>query len=196
MRQPQRRSPVVVLGCAVRRLRCAVAPSVAPTGSGKPLPTGQRAGTLGALGGTRPLNLQIRRYPCGHPGPFRSGRNLGRLPICCSCQSGEPQGRSSPWLPAWLPRRAPSRPAIVLVPRRSPPIGLAAAALFAGGEVSRADSRGRRPGTFTCARCPAVRSALDAVPEAYHNPAAVWWGAIAAFAVIPDPIVMEPVTRR
>jgi len=69
-----------------------------------------------------------------------------------------------------------SGPAVVLVRRPFPPIGLTAAGLFAGGEVSRADSRVRRPGTFTCARCPAVRSALDAVPEAYHNPAAVWWG--------------------
>jgi hypothetical protein len=57
-----------------------------------------------------------------------------------------------------------------------PPIGLTAADLFAGGEVSSADSRVRSPGTLTCARCPAVRSALDAGPEAYDNPAAVWWG--------------------
>jgi hypothetical protein len=56
------------------------------------------------------------------------------------------------------------------------PIGLTAADLFAGGEVSRADSRVRWPGTFTDACCPAVRSALDGVLEAYHNPAAVWWG--------------------
>jgi hypothetical protein len=42
--------------------------------------------------------------------------------------------------------------------------------------VSRAASRVRSPGTFTCARCPAVTAALDAVPEAYHDPAAVWWG--------------------
>ena len=34
------------------------------------------------------------------------------------------------------------------------------------------------------------------MPEAYHNPAGVWWGAIAASAVIPDPVVMEPVTGR
>jgi hypothetical protein len=65
-----------------------------------------------------------------------------------------------------------------------PPIGLTAADLFAGGEVSSADSRVRSPGTLTCARCPAVRSALDAGPEAYDNPAAVWWGAFAASAVI------------
>jgi hypothetical protein len=68
-----------------------------------------------------------------------------------------------------------------------PPIGLTAAALFAGGEVSRADSCDvRSPGSFTYARCPAARSVLDAVPEAYHNPAAVWWGAFAASAVIRD----------
>ena len=65
-----------------------------------------------------------------------------------------------------------------------PPIGLTAAGLFAGGQVSSADSRVRSPVTLTCARCPAVRSALDAGPEAYHNPAAVWWGAFAASAVI------------
>lgn len=40
----------------------------------------------------------------------------------------------------------------------------------------RVVSRVRQPGTFTCARCPAVTAALDAVPEAYHNPVAVWWG--------------------
>ena len=79
-------------------------------------------------------------------------------------------------------RRLPA-PAVVPGPRPSP-IGLTAADLFAGGEVSRADSRVRSPGTFTCARCPAARSVLDAGPEGYHNPAAVWWGAFAASAVI------------
>lgn len=76
-------------------------------------------------------------------------------------------------------------PAVVRV-RRPSPIGLTAADLFAGGEVSRADSRVRSPGTFTCARCPAGTSALDAVPEAYHNPAAVWWGAFALSRAIRD----------
>jgi hypothetical protein len=52
--------------------------------------------------------------------------------------------------------------------------------------VSSADSCVHSPGTLTCARCPAVRSALDAGPEAYDNPAAVWWGAFAASAVICD----------
>ncbi len=75
-----------------------------------------------------------------------------------------------------------------------PPIGLTAAGLSAGGEVSRAGSRVRSPGIFTCARCPAVRSALDAGLEAYHNPAAVWWGALAASPVIRDQVVIvEPV---
>jgi hypothetical protein len=45
--------------------------------------------------------------------------------------------------------------------------------------VSRAASRVRSPAPFPFARCPAVTAALDAVAEAYHNPAAVWWGAFA-----------------
>ena len=65
-----------------------------------------------------------------------------------------------------------------------PPIGLTTVVLFAGGEVSSADSRVRSPGTLTCARCPAVRSALDAGPEAYDNPVAAWWGFFAASGVI------------
>jgi hypothetical protein len=38
----------------------------------------------------------------------------------------------------------------------------------------------------------ALRSqhALDAVPEAYHNLAAVWWGAFAASVVIRDQVVI------
>ena len=56
--------------------------------------------------------------------------------------------------------------------------------------MSRADSRVRSPGTFTCARRPAATSGLDAVPEAYHNPAAVWWGALAASAVIRDQVLI------
>ena len=55
--------------------------------------------------------------------------------------------------------------------------------------MSRADSRVRQPGSFTCAGCPAVRSALDAGLEAYHYPAAVWWGAFAASPVIRDQVV-------
>jgi len=67
-----------------------------------------------------------------------------------------------------------------------PPIGLTAADPFAGGKVSRVASRIRSPGSFTCTRCPAGTAALDAVPEGYHNPAAVWWGAFAASMVIRD----------
>ena len=46
----------------------------------------------------------IRRYPRGRPDPFRSVRDLGRFLARCLCQSGEAEGRSSVWLPAWLPR--------------------------------------------------------------------------------------------
>jgi hypothetical protein len=48
-------------------------------------------------------NLLIRRFPCGHPDPFRSVRDLGFVAARCSHPSGELQGRSSVWLPAWLP---------------------------------------------------------------------------------------------
>ena len=37
---------------------------------------------------------------------------------------------------------------------------------------------------FDLCRCPARTSGLDAGPEAYHNPAAVWWGAFAVSVVI------------
>jgi hypothetical protein len=53
--------------------------------------------------------------------------------------------------------------------------------------VSRADLRVRQPGALTCARCPAVTSALHAVLEAYHNPEAVWWGAFALSPVMRSP---------
>ena len=42
---------------------------------------------------------------CGHPDPFRSVRNLGRVPVRCSSSYGFPKGCSPRWLPAWLPRR-------------------------------------------------------------------------------------------
>ena len=122
----------------------------------------------------------------------------GHIPSWCeSCESYglSPVAGGSRWLllllssarhvRAWPPSppgRCPCSPPL-------PPIGLTAADLFAGGEVSSADSRVRSPGTLTCARCPAVRSAFDAGPKAYHNPAAVWWGAFAASAVIRDQVV-------
>ena len=57
----------------------------------------------------RPLGTQhgllIRSSMCGHPDPFRSVRDLGRVPARCSSSSGFPEGCSPRWLPAWLPRR-------------------------------------------------------------------------------------------
>jgi hypothetical protein len=50
-------------------------------------------------------SLLIRRFLCGHPDPFRSVRDLGCVPASCSCSSGIPEGCSSRWLPAWLPRK-------------------------------------------------------------------------------------------
>jgi hypothetical protein len=105
---------------------------------------------------------------------LRCCRSLMLAVGCCCCCHSPLRVRAWPPSP---PGCGPWAPPL-------PPIGLTAADPFAGGEVSRADSRVRKPGTFTCARCPAVRSALDAVPEAYHNLAAVWWGAFA-----PSPVM-------
>jgi len=62
--------------------------------------------------------------------------------------------------------------------------------------VSRAASRVRRPGSFTCARCPVVAAALDAVPEAYHNPAAIRWGATVPGHVAGDQAVLVKTRPR
>jgi hypothetical protein len=51
----------------------------------------------------RSHDLLIRSSMCGHPVPFRSVRDLGRVPARCSCPFGIPEGRSPRWLPAWLP---------------------------------------------------------------------------------------------
>lgn len=48
-------------------------------------------------------DLLIRSSMCGHPDPFRTVRDLGRVPARCSWPSGIPEGRSIQWLPAWLP---------------------------------------------------------------------------------------------
>jgi hypothetical protein len=40
---------------------------------------------------------QIRSSMCGHRDPFRSVRDLGRVPIRCSCSYGIPEGRSFWW---------------------------------------------------------------------------------------------------
>jgi hypothetical protein len=45
----------------------------------------------------------IRRFQCGYPDLFRSVRYLGFAAAGCSHPSEELQGRSSVWLPAWLP---------------------------------------------------------------------------------------------
>jgi hypothetical protein len=75
------------------------------------------------------LNLLIRRYPCGHPDPFRSVRDLGRVPVGCPCKSERLEGRSSVWLPAWLPAEhgAWHRDALVLVTASGPSSGGVAA---------------------------------------------------------------------
>ena len=48
-------------------------------------------------------DLLIRRYPRGRPDPFRSVRDLARVPVVCPWKSGESRCRSSVWLPPWLP---------------------------------------------------------------------------------------------
>ena len=97
-----------------------------------------------------------------------------------------------------IPRISRARPLPVRLPvrvRRPSPIGLTGAALFAAAEVSRIDSRVRKPGTLPCARCPAARSVLDAAAEAYHHPAAVWWGPMHlpwSCRGGPDPVSADP----
>ena len=59
-------------------------------------------------------DLLIPSHPCGHPDPFRSVRYLGFAAARCSHRSGELHGRSSVWLPAWLPS-AGHHHALVLV---------------------------------------------------------------------------------
>jgi hypothetical protein len=41
------------------------------------------------------LGRLIRRFLCGHPDPFRSVRDLDRVPVGCSWKSGESASRSS-----------------------------------------------------------------------------------------------------
>ena len=47
--------------------------------------------------------LGTRRFLCGYPDLFRVVRDLRCGAAHYSCESGLPQGRSSRWLPAWLP---------------------------------------------------------------------------------------------
>jgi hypothetical protein len=153
-------------------------------------------------------SLVIRSSMSGHPDPFRTVRDLGFVLARCSCQSGIARSRSPRWLPAWLPAsdgpptwpacresarachagRLPAR--LWSLSAAPPPHRTDCCRSIRRRGESRADWRVRSPGTFTCARCPAGTSALDAVPEAYHNPAAVWWGAFAASAGIWDQVVI------
>jgi hypothetical protein len=91
----------------------------------RPVPESEPAAELGALGGTRTPNLLIRSHPCGHPDPFRSVRDLGRVPARCSRESEELEGRSSAWLPARLPAAHDTghRDALVLVANIGPSTG-------------------------------------------------------------------------
>ena len=71
--------------------------------------SGCREASYGGFGGGHPpflphaSDLQIRSSMCGRPDPFRSVRDLGRVPVGCLWKSGESRCRSSVWLPAWLP---------------------------------------------------------------------------------------------
>src|SRR5271155_6064881 len=89
-------------------------PAVLP-GSGR---RSARSTSSSARGGHDRL---IRRYLCGHPDPFRTVRDLGRVSARCSGKSEESEGRSSAWLPAahdvW-PRHA-----LVLVTNIGPSTG-------------------------------------------------------------------------
>ena len=87
--------------------RCPQLPASGLTALTLPAPTEPRYGK-----NSRPpvrkvaSDLQIRRFLCGFPDQFRSVRDLGRVPSCCSFESEAPEGCSSAWLPAWLPWRA------------------------------------------------------------------------------------------
>ena len=160
----------------------------------------------GHLGGTFVMRRPGARWSGATARPSAKAGHIPSWRGSCGCYVLSPVTGASRWLLPLLsaPGQASGQPGMtrlvsapgVVRPGCGPcppplsPIGLPAAGLFAGGEVSRADSRVRSPGTFTCAHRPAARSALDAVPEACHNPAAVWWGAFAASAVIRDQVVI------
>src|SRR5208282_3442634 len=110
-------------------------------------------------------DLLFRRYPCGHPDPFRSVRDLGRAAARCPRESGQLEGRSSAWLPAWLPAAHGTGRlgALVLVttigpstgegtapcPAQTPPLNPTAAGPGDGRVRSRPSSRVHEPCTFT-----------------------------------------------
>jgi hypothetical protein len=92
-------------------------------------------------------------------------RDLGRAAARCSGESGELEGRSSEWLPAWLPAAQDTghRDALVLVtsigpstgegtapcPAQTPPPNPTAAGPGDGRVLSRPSSRVHEPGTLT-----------------------------------------------
>jgi hypothetical protein len=154
---------------------------------GRSLSHADRTSCLGGPG-SRPLRSKLAAPPGLWPRSQLARCASGRAGWRLSRGVADGYRRSRRCAPH--PRPAPSGPGCGLWSPPLPPIGLTAADLFAGGEVSRTDSRVRSPGIFTYARCPAVTSALDAGPEAYDNPAAVWWGAFAASPVIRDQVVI------
>ena len=145
---------------------------------------GPHAGTMNCLPASANLHnslrrlrdLLFRRYPCGHPDPFRSVRDLGRVPARCPRESEEVEGRSSPWLPAWLPAAHDTghRNALVLVsnigpsadegtapcPAQTPPPNPTAAEPGDGRIRSRPSSRVHEPCTFTDAVALRVQTVL------------------------------------
>jgi hypothetical protein len=94
-------------------------------------------------------DLLIRRFLCGHPGSFRSVRDLGRVLARCSCSSGFPEGCSPRWLPAWLPGNALDTLESgtcaaryqLRTPRESQPHGSGRLRIAARLSFARADSR-------------------------------------------------------
>ena len=126
------------------------------------------------LGGRRDLDLPLQ---AGHISSRReSFERYALSPIAAG--SRWPLLLQSPLLSSARCVRAwpPSPPAAFLVRRPFPHRTDCCRPIRRREGGPRVVSRVRQPGTFTCARCPAVTAALDAVPEAYHNPAAVWWG--------------------
>ena len=90
---------------------------------------------------------QIRRFLYRRPVPFRTVRDLGLVNARCPCESGAPEGCSSPWIPAWLPTDDsvtpwPSSPSPGLFPATWPRPVLSQAAPTAGsGEAAHTSTR-------------------------------------------------------
>jgi anti-anti-sigma factor len=156
----------------------AVAEAAASTTGRVPPPIEQQAGVARLEHQARgPAELRITRvFPCvAHwfkaRASFMFAGGCWWRPLAVDGSSGASRGGAPV-----VRRPGPTRPWSWCTALS--PIGLTAAGPFAGGTVSRVASRVRKPGGFTCAHCPAVTAALDAVLEAYHNTAAVWWGGL------------------